>query len=219
MRFIKNSILNLFSYLSGSNWSLSILLLIVFSVKTFAQIHVSDNTLLSIKEGTVFYVESEKTEITYANKEKAKIYITQNTKVTNLLTDPSVEIVYLKNEKPPKKFKQIANQKKTSKPSQPPMVKKDTEPEKKSVLFTSRGKSPASSLFYAGSTSTIAFINTGNFSIKNFSQSKANNNSIHTFFLNDAQPISTAFTDVYLQHQIHLENQITRPPPCHSVRV
>lgn len=217
MKFIKNSMINLFPYILGSNCSSSILLLIAFSVNGFAQIYVSDDTAISVIEGTFFHAIDENAEVsaTSSQKERVKIYITQNTQVTNLLTDSLVEIVYLESENQPKRSKQIAQQKKKiSKPLQSPMVKKDTPSERKSVLsFVSGGKSP-SALLYSGKTTRAAILNSGNFIVKLFPPKKTNNNIIHTFFLNDNnQKMETSFAGILPKPQNHLERKITRPPP------
>lgn len=177
----------LFSFISRSNCSLSILLLIVFSVNTFAQIHIAENTVLSIKENTVLYT-----------------------------ADKTLETILDAEKKTGSKKQKVAakNQKKSKKPLQPPIVEKDTEPEKeKSVLsFKSKGKVP-SALFYSGKTTGVALINSGSFSIKIFPPKKPYNNTIHSFLLNDHdQEIRTSF-HILPKTQIHLEEQITRPPP------
>lgn len=188
------------------------LLLMGLSMNAYAQIHVSDNTNVNVKEGTVFYF-ADKT-FTNLDKETVKIYVGQNTKLTNFPTDAHVEIVYQEKKTQPKKAEEILQQKEKTKLPEQPIAKKDTEPEKKSVLsFTSKGKMP-SALFYSEKTAKAALVNTSNFIVKSFPSKKAYSNIIHTLLLNeDNQQIKTSFAGFLPQSQIHLEGKITRPPP------
>lgn len=162
----------------------------VFSINSFAQLHISDSTVFSVRKNTVLYVVSQPSD-----------------------TLP----VIVKKEAQPKTEEQIAKQKKKREtPSQPPIVKKGTETENsESVLFfTSKHRKPVS-LFYAGKTTKAALVNTGNFSVKIFPPKKIHNNTILSFLLNaDDQKIGMPFKEGTLpKQQIHLEEHITRPPP------
>lgn len=166
------------------NW---LLFFLVFYVNGTAQIHVSGNTVFTISENTIIYVADQQEEMP----------------------------IVVQKETPSKKSKQIAQQKKKIiKPLQPPIIKKDTEPEKKSVLsFSSVPKTP-SALLYSDKSIRIALLNSGNFVVKLFPPKKAKNNTIHTIFLNDNdQQMETSFAGTLPKPQNHLENQITRPPP------
>lgn len=186
MKPIKNNSINsCFPCTVGKyNW---LLFFIIFYVNGTAQIHISGNTVFTIAENTTIHVADQQEEMP----------------------------IIVQKETPSKKSKQIAKQeKKSKKPLQPPIVIKDTGPEKKSVLsFSSVPKTP-SALLYSDKSIRIALLNSGNFVVKLFPPKKAKNNSIHTIFLNDNdQQMETSFAGTLPKPQNHLENQITRPPP------
>lgn len=186
-----------------------LLLLVGFSYQSFGQIHIGKNATLSIQEGTVFHI-SENNE---NQLQTAKIYVEENAKIINFSTDSIAEIVYVKKEKQTKKTKDATLQNKSEKYSQPPMVKKDTESEKKSVLSFVPKQTPPSSLFYSGKTTKAALIQNINLGTKFFPLKKSYNSIVHSFLLNNDPQISISSNEFLLRQQADLEGYITRPPP------
>lgn len=185
-----------------------LLLLVGFSYQSFGQIHIGKNATLSIQEGTVFHI-SENNE---NQLQKAKIYVEENAKIINFSTDSIAEIVYVKKEKQTKKNKEARLPNKSEKSLQPPMVKKDTESEKKSVLsFLPKPTTPLA-LFYSGKTTRAALVQNINLGTKFFPQKKSYN-IVHSFLLNNDLQISISSNEFLLTQQTILEGHITRPPP------
>lgn len=186
MKPIKNIGFNLSP--SGNGWWLSFMLLMFFSVNSFAQLHVSENTVLSVAENTILYVadEAPKTTATIQKENRAE------------------------------RSKEIAKQqKKINIPSQPPIVKEDTEPETgTSVLFfTSIPKAP-SALFYSWKIIKAAIVNAVSFPVKIIPLKKSNNNINQLFLLSDDKSHSKiSFAEMLLKQQKYLKEYITRPPP------
>lgn len=191
MKLIRNN--NFSLYFLKRSGSLGLWLLwMSFSVNSMAQIHVSGNTVFTVKENTSIYMAGGASEITSVNVKKYKSATNRKTIV--------------------KKAKKDLNSL--------PMAKKDTAPEKRTgvLSFTSKQKEP-SALFYSGKTTKAALVHSGNFGVKSFPPKKHTSKIIHTFLLDVDQQIKTSFADTLPKPQIHLEEHITRPPPYHSVRV
>lgn len=204
----------------NSNFNLSrhwvnycLLLLLVGGVKISAQIFVSENTVFKIKENTTLHIS----EITdkQTEREKVKIYISQNTKITNLPSDSLVEIVYLKNKTFPKaKKKKI--RKVNTKPLQP-IYKEDTPPENSAGVLSliSKSNSPINFLYSVYATKAGLANNTTSTSFKLKPFNKLNLKIAHLYFLNiDTQKCRVSLLiQTYPQKQTFLEEPITRPPP------
>lgn len=186
MKQLKNNNFNLFP----SGRSCLLLLLMVFSINSFAQIHVSKNTIFIVKENTT-------------------IYLAENN-IDSLLVANSKETQ-------PERVKKIAvkHKKTRGKPQQPPMFNKDSGSAfRASVLsFTSR-QQESDSFFYSGKRTKAALVNTGSFGVKSFPQKKAYNNVIHLILLIDSdEKVKSSFSGILISQQTHLEEYITRPPP------
>lgn len=156
-----------------------------FSINGFAQFHVSDGAVLSIAENTILYVADETFEI------------------------PSA----IQKESQPKKI--AKHQKKINTPLQPPIVKKDTEPEKRIGVhsFTSKPKEP-SALFYSGKTAKAALVQNTSSGAKSFSDGNAYNDTAHSFLLHVVETkIKVSSNGFLFSQQTDLEENTTRPPP------
>lgn len=191
MKLIKNNNIN-YQFLVCHGKHCWLLLLMGFSLNSFAQIHVSGNTVFTVKENTGIYIVGGASEITSVNV---------------------------------KKYKSAAKRKPTIKKQKKdlnslPMAKRDTALENRTgvLSFTSKQKAP-SALFYSGRTTKAALVQSGNFIVKSFPPKKAYNNKLISFLPNVDSQIKTSFCRHFAKPQIHLEEHITRPPPCHSVRV
>lgn len=186
-----------------------LLLLVGISSQSFGQIYVGENAVISVQEGTVIHISDDKTN----ESQKAKIYVGKNTQLTNFPSDSLVEIVYLAKENQPETAKAQIPQKKPKKPLQPPIIKEDTEPENRTgvLSFASGHKSP-SALFYAGKT-TKAALAQSNHSVKLFQAKIQKENTSFTFISSDKLQIKENFLDSLRKSKLHLEDNITRPPP------
>lgn len=185
-----------------------LLLLVGISSQSFGQIHIGKNATLSIQEGTVFHISENSDE----KSQTAKIYVEENAKIINFSTDSIAEIVYVKKEKQIKKAKDATLQNKSEKSLQPPMVKKDTESEKKSVLSFVPKQTPPSSLFYSGRSTKAALVQNISLGAKFFPLKKSHN-IVHPFLWNDDRQINVSSNEFLLLQQADLEGHITRPPP------
>lgn len=216
MKLINNSNFNLlFPKLSG-NFGLW-LLWMGLSMSTYAQFHVSGNTIISFKEGTVLYVTDKISDETFKNidEEKVKIYVGQNTQLTNFPTDAHVEIVYQEKESQPKKANETIDREKSKKTLQDTIItKNDTDDEKQSVHSFSSQSKASDLLILSGEHLKAALVLSGNFLVKSFTSKKLYSNIIHTFLLNgNDQKIKTSIAVTLPIQQIHLARKITRPPP------
>lgn len=219
MKLINNSNFNLLFLKLSGNFGLWLLLMSV-SMNAYAQIHVSDNTTISVKKGTIVHVSDDIANDTIANveKEKAKIYVGQSTQLKNFPTHADIEIVYQEKIVQPKKAKQkIQPQEKTELPEQP-VAKKDDEVENRiAVLSFDSKQKEQSTLFYSSKTMKAALVNSGSFLVKIFPPKKSFNNILHAFLLKDGnQQIKTSFVSILPKNQMHFEEQITRPPPFYQ---
>jgi len=171
--------------------------------------YVGENAVISVQEGTVIHISDNKTN----EPEKAKVYIGQNTQLTNFPSDSLVEIVYLAKENQSQKTKVLVTHKKSKTPLQPPIIKEDTEPENRtSVLSFASGHKPQSALFYAGKTTKAALVQSSH-SVKLFQAKIQKENTSFTFINSEKLQIKENFLDSLRKSQLHLEYNITRPPP------
>lgn len=185
MKPIKNNLFLYFPFFVGKY--LGLLFFIVFSVRGIAQLHVSGNTVITIKENTVLHG---------ADKISA------------------AKILTTEKETQSKKSKKIAKHNSDAKkPLQSPVISEDAKPEKrKSILtFSSIPKTP-SALFYSGKTTKAALVQYTGFGLK-FPPKKIHDNIIHSFLLNNNQQINISSNEFLLKQQANLEGNITRPPP------
>lgn len=191
MRPSKNTDSNYLSYIWESNFLLSLIFSVGFLFTSKAQLYVSDSTVFIVAENTTLYVKGKKegiTSITETKRESANKIETSRKKT-----------------------------KRSNKSTLPLIVKKSAEPKNESdtFSFSSNPKKP-SPLFYNGKTTKAAIVNTLDSRIKVYSLKNSYNNLIylHLSTNNDKlQKYKTAISNVLLITKIHLEEQITRPPP------
>lgn len=186
MKSIKNNPSLSFPFFVGKYAVL--LFFIVFSVKGIAQLHVSENTVITIKENTV-------------------VYGTDKISVAKILTAE-------KETKSKKSGKIAKHNSDAKKPLQSPMISKDAKPEKrKSILtFSSIPKTP-SALFYSGKTTKAALVQNISLRAKFFPLKNSHNSIFHSFLLDGDQQINISLNEFLLIQQANLEEYITRPPP------
>lgn len=186
MKPIKNNLCLYFPFFVGKY--LGLLFFIIFSVRAIAQLHVSGNTVITIKENTALYSAGE-------------VYV--------------AKILTAEKETQSKKSKKIAkHNSEAKKPLQSPVISEDAKPGKrKSILtFSSIPKTP-STLFYSGKTTKAALVQNINLGTKFIPVKNSHNSIFHSFFLDVDQQINISSNDFLLTQQADLEGHITRPPP------
>lgn len=162
-----------------------LIVLLAFSLNCFAQFHVSENTVFTVKENTI-------------------LHITDSTSYKNV---PNAVA---------SKTKRVAKHHKTAKKIvQPPVNKKEADPENQTsqLSFVPTSQAP-SALFYAGKKSEAALGQNTGFVAKALLPKKSYSSIFPLILLNyDEKQLKISFVDFQLPTKRYLEEHITRPPP------
>lgn len=189
---------------------MQLLLLVGISTKSFAQIYIGQNAIVSIQKGTILHISENNTHPHLT----AKIYAEENSTIINLANDSFPEIVYLKNDKQPKKNKGTIAKNKLKKNSQPPIVKQGTQSENREGAFSFSGTTkPSTSLFHSGKSTKAALVQNISMGTKFFPFKNSYKSDFNSFLLNNDNQIKISANEFLLSQQANLEEYTTRPPP------
>ncbi|MGG5208248.1 hypothetical protein ACQWU4_04815 [Chryseobacterium sp. MIQD13] len=209
-----------FYFLNSLRTGCLLLLSMSVSIKTNAQIYISDNTVFTVdKNSTVYISENSSDNIVSKKTKEAKkvlIYAREGGRLINFPSDSLDKTVYLEKEQSPENLTQQIVQKKKEKKTKNRSTltsrnKNDIREKEDINVFTSGQNNPFS-IFSSNKKIDAISVSAGYFFKPLLTRSEKHKDN-YIFLLDLKEQATTAFEDNSKKLQFFLQNYISRPPP------